>query len=224
MSIDTIFQFLRTLFGGLIDKFKLANPALYTSIVTILLTAEGFLLVLLDRDIFKPAIEATLEVVVVIVGGILTVIGANEVARRSERFKNISAKGSTRTWVLTFAVLAAFIASVWLFSKKVPNVPEQATAITPTGESLTLPTPETDPAKPLTSYVVTVLASKTDTVTSISTGGLPSVRVPQRLQYSLVFFPVTMNHVPTIEDFSIVKPRDGYKLERIVNIQLYLNK
>lgn len=228
--IDVILSVIKSLFSSWITKFKENNPSGFRVVGLVLVAISGLSVWIISNGI-APQFDHIIELVGYAAAGLAALFGINQLAAGSKA-QVLSRVGDelkanaahTRTILLSLLFVAGFVACVWLFAKKVPNVPEQATAITPTGESLTLPTPEMDPAKPLTSYVVTVLASKIDTVTSISTGGLPSVRVPQRLQYSLVFFPVTMDHVPTIEDFSIIKPRDGYKLERIVNIQLYPNK
>lgn len=214
-NLDTIFNLLRTLLGGLIDKFKAASPSLYTAIVTALLTIEGFILVILERDIFKPATEGVLNIVLVVIAGLLTVIGANEIARRAERFKNVTPKSATRTWVISLLFIGAFVASVWLITKnEKTTAPAEAT---PTE----LQTAPPDVHKPLTRYIVTLLATKADTIETIRTGGLPSFRVPIVSQYTFPLFPVDLGHVPTIEDFQQLVLKDGYKIDKVVMVQVY---
>lgn len=225
-NLDTIFNLLRTLLGGLIDKFKAASPSLYTAIVTALLTIEGFILVVLERDIFNPGTENILNIVLVVIAGLLTVIGANEVARRAERFKNVTPKSATRTWVISLLFIGAFVASVWLITKNEKaaapaEIYLQAAPELDTPEVFSAPAEITNPnvpeGKPTQVWFVQVLYYRLDTLTSVPVGGLPSFKVVTRRDVTIDFPRVLSAGIPPETIFQNVRVPGYPHRDRVIN-------
>ena len=227
--IDVILSVIKSLFSNWIANFKANNPAGFRVVGLILIAVAGVSAWVISNGVF-PQYAGIFEIVAYAAGGLaalfgITQLGAGaalqELAKSGDHVKAEAAHWRT-VWLSLFFG-AVFLAGVYIITKNTAQ-PAQPQVLTE-GVSLPVPDPEADPAKPLVSYFVQILASRVDTVSSVSTPGLPSIRVTVKNQYTISFFPVTLGHVPTLEDFDgKVVLKDGYNLERVVNVLIWPNR
>ena len=240
--IDVILSVIKSLFSTWITRFKENNPSGFRVVGLILLAITGLAGWIISNGIavqYQPVIE----LVGYAAAGLAALFGINQLATGSR--EQVWAKlgdeaqanaAHTRTILLSILFVAGFVFAVWLITKNEKTFtpsPDTILSLQPGQDEPVdgfilgaIPfDPEADPAKPLVSYVVTLLASRLDTVSTIPTGGLPSFRIEDRKQYTFPLFPVTLSHVPTFSDFDgKILLKDGYKIERIVNIQIFNNR
>ena len=230
--IDVIISVIKSLFANWIQRFKDENPSGFRVVGLILVAVAGVSTWIISNGVF-PQYESVFEIVAYAAAALAALFGitqlsagaaAQELAKSGNELKANAVH--TRTVLLSLLLVAAFVAGVYFITKNGTVAPAPQ-IVDPSGivEKMPVPDIEADPAKPLTAYIVTLLATKADTLSSLSGSGLPSVRVPVVAQYTFPLFPVTLSHVPTIEDFKgKIVLKDGYELQRIVNIQIYPNQ
>lgn len=222
--IEVILSLLKTLLSGWIGKLKENNPAGYRAAGIAFVLIAGFSGVLLQSGAF-PGAATILTYVAYAATGLAALFGINELADATQA--QVLAKNGNKAQAVAFKwrtvvylalVGGIFIGVMYLFNKgqKAPAPAE----VTPTELQTTPP----DVHKPLTRYIVTLLATKADTVETIRMGGLPSFKVPVVQQYTFPLFPVDLGHVPVVEDFQRFVLKDGYKIEKIVMLQIYPDK
>lgn len=228
--IDVILSVIKSLFSTWIANFKANNPAGFRVVGVILVAIAGVAAWAISNGVL-PQYAGIFEIVAYAAGGLaalfgITQLGAGaalqELAKSGDQVKAEAAH--LRTVLLALLFVGGFALAVWIFTKNTAPQPAQPQVLTE-GVSLPVPDPEADTAKPLVSYFVEILASRVDTVSSISTPGLPSIRAAVKNQYTISFFPVSLGHVPTLEDFKgKVVLKDGYELERVVNVLVWPNR
>lgn len=227
--IDVIISVIKSLFSNWIQKFKDENPSGFRIVGLTLVGIAGVATWAIANSIL-PQYAGIFEIVAYAAAALAALFGMTQLAagayaqelNKSADLVKANAV-HTRTVLLTIAVLIAFVGSVYLITKNGTVAPAPQ-VVDPSGIVEKMPefNPDDDPAKPLVSYFVQLLATKADTLQSLSGAGLPSVRVPVTLQYTISFFPVQLNHVPTIQDFKgKIILKDGYELDRVVNTLIY---
>lgn len=233
--VDFIIGIIKSLFTGWIDRFKENNPSGYRVVVIILFGVIGLTGGLLASDLL-PDFTGVLEIIAYAATSVLALFGISYAAR-SAYLQEFSKSGEvnasavhTRTTLLTVLVILVFGAVVWLIMKNQPlPVPDQTEIVfdgADVDNAVSAPIdPDADPAKPLRSYIVTLLAVKDTIRETVTNPGFPTLKVQDREQYTFPLFPVMLDHVPVLEDFKgklILK--DGYEINRIVMIQIYPNQ
>ena len=229
--IDVILSVIKSLFSSWITKFKENNPSGFRVVGLVLVAISGLSVWIISNGI-APQFDHIIELVGYAAAGLAALFGINQLAAGSKA-QVLSKVGDelkanaahTRTILLSLLFVAAFVASVWLFSKKVPNAPAEETIYLSAApdapvEAFSAPAeisnPETGP-QPIRPYFVQVLYYRLDTLSSVPTGGLPSFRVIVRRDVTVDFPRVLSSGIPPLSLFQNVRVPGYPNQDRIFN-------